>query len=101
MNYLAAGLVTIAIVTATHMGARVFHAPEGAVVWRIVRYGMGCVAILTGLLFVLEWPTWLLVGGVVLVAGVTTVVNYAAVELFNYRNRALMAEEDGDIRHEP
>jgi len=100
MNYLAAVLVTVSLITATHMGARVFHAPEGAVLWRLLRYTMGSVAILAGALFLLEWPAWLMVLGVVVVAGIATVVNYATVGLYDYRNRALVAEDDGDLRHE-
>ena len=97
---LAGVTVTAAITVATHMAARVFHAPNGNSLWRVARYTLGCVAILAGLLFMLEWETWLTVAAVVAVAGIVTIVCYVVVELFNYHNRAHAAEQATDADHD-
>jgi NADH:ubiquinone oxidoreductase subunit 6 (subunit J) len=93
---LAGVMVTATLIVAVHMTARVFHAPGGNVLWRIARYIGGCVAILAGLLFVLDWPEWLTVAGIIVVAGAATVVSYLVVELYNYHGRAMAAEDDHD-----
>jgi len=97
---LAAVLVAGSIIIATHMTARVFHAPEGNVLWRIARYTLGSVAILAGSFFLLEWSDWLKVLGVTVVAGLSTLLSYGAVELYNYHNRAVAAEDDADKSYE-
>ena len=100
MEWIAAVLVTSILVVALHMTARVFHAPQANVLWRVCRYVGGCIAILAGLLFVLDWANWLVVTGIVAVAGVSTIASYMAVELFNYHNRALLAEDDADQHYD-
>jgi len=101
LMHVAGVVVTVAFIIALHMSLRVFHAPDGKVLWRIARYIGGCLAILIGLVFVLDWLTLLQVGIIFVAAGAAaagaaTVGSYLVVELYNYYQRAQAAEQDAD-----
>jgi hypothetical protein len=99
LMHVAGVVVTAVCIVAIHMTTRVFHAPDGNVIWRIARYVAGELAILAGLVFLLDWASWLIVAGIVVVAGAATVVSYLVVELYNYHSRAIAAEQATDDDH--
>lgn len=92
-------LLSAAMVAASHLATQVVAADlPGTKLGLWVRYVLGCLAILAGLLVLLSLSDWLMVGAMMAWSGLVTAGVAGLVRWWKLEQRAATAEEAHDRR---
>lgn len=92
-------LLSAAMVAASHLATQVVAADlPGSKLGLWVRYVLGCLAILAGLLVMLSWQDWAVVAGFMAWCGLVTAGVAGLVRWWKLEQRAATAEEAHDRR---